>query len=72
MTKSDLAVRLSRQTRLSRAEAADHLDRLVHQIVSSLRHGQPARFPGLGNFSPGEKWEFRFDAEIIRGGKRAS
>ena len=71
MTKSDLATRLARQTRLSKAEAADQLDRLVHQIVSSLRQGQPARFPGLGSFRPGEKWKFRFDADVSGGGKRA-
>ena len=72
MTKSDLAKRLARQTRLSRAEAADRLDRLVHQIVSNLRQGQPARLPGLGSFSPGSKWEFRFEKGVDRGGKRAS
>jgi len=70
MTKSDLAERLARQTRLSKAEAADRLDRLVHQIVSNLRQGQPARLPGLGSFSPGLKWGFRFDAGVGRGGNR--
>ena len=71
MTKSDLAKRLAIQTRLSRAEAADRLDRLVHQIVSNLRRGRPVRLPGLGSFSPGEKWKFRFDAEVSGGDKRA-
>jgi len=70
MTKSELAKRLARQTRLSRAEAADQLDRLVHQIVSNLRRGQPVRLPGLGSFSPGEKWKFRFDTVVSGGGKR--
>jgi len=70
MTKSDLAERLARQTRLSKAEAADRLDRLVHQIVSNLRQGQPARLPGLGSFRPGSKWEFRFERGVRGGGKR--
>jgi nucleoid DNA-binding protein len=71
MTKSDLAVRLAKQTRSSKAEAADQLDRVVHEIIFNLRKGQPARFPGLGSFSPGEKWRFQFDAEAPTGGKRA-
>ena len=68
MNKSDLASQLAKQSRLSKAEAADQLDRVVHQIVSSLRKGRPARFPGLGDFSPGKKWQFRFDAESSEGG----
>jgi len=69
MNKSDLATRLARQTRLSKAAAADQLDRLVHEIVFNLRQGQPERLPGLGSFSPGQKWKFRFDAEVRRGRK---
>jgi nucleoid DNA-binding protein len=71
MNKSELASRLARQKHLSRAEAADQLDRVVHQIVFNLRKGKPARFPGLGSFFPGEKWGFRFDSEVPGGGKRA-
>ena len=68
MNKSDLAKRLSRQTRLSKAEAADEVDRVIHQIIVDLRKGQPARFPGLGSFKPGDKWKFQFDAGA--GGRR--
>ena len=71
MNKSELAIRLAKQTHLSKAEAADQLDRVVHEIVFNLRKGKPARFPGLGSFSPGEKCGFRFDAGIRGGGKRA-
>jgi len=71
MTKSDLATRLARQNRSSKAEAADQLDRVIHEIISKLRKGQPARFPGLGSFSQGEKWRFQFDAQALTGGKRA-
>ena len=71
MNKSDLASRLAKQTRSSKAEAADQLDRVVHGIVANLRKGQPAQFPGLGTFSPGAKWKFQFDAESVdkRAGK---
>jgi len=71
MNKSDLAARLAKQTNSSKAEAADQLDRVVHEIIFNLRNGQPAPFPGLGSFRPGEKWRFQFDAEAPKGGKRA-
>ena len=76
MTKSELAARLAKQNGSSTAEAADQLDRVVHEIILKLRKGQPATFPGLGNFSPGEKWRFQFDADPstgrrAKGGKRA-
>ena len=63
MKKLALAKRLSKQNRVSQAEAADHLDRVIHQIVSTLRKGQAAPLPGLGKFTPGEKWSFRFESE---------
>ncbi|MCC6862318.1 MAG: HU family DNA-binding protein [Bryobacterales bacterium] len=63
MRKPELARRLAKTSRVSKAEAADQLDRVVHQIVSSLRRGRRARLPGLGEFKPGTRWEFRFDAE---------
>ena len=70
MNKAELATKLAKQTHLSEAEAADQLDRVVHEIILNLRNGKPARLPGLGSFRPGEKWKFRFDAEIRPGGKR--
>jgi nucleoid DNA-binding protein len=70
MNKSDLAKRLSKQKRLSKAEAADELDRVVHQILLNLRKGRPAQFPGLGSFKPGEKWQFQFESSQDAGGKR--
>ncbi len=71
MNKSDLVSRLAKLTHLSKAEAADQLDRVVNNIIFNLRKGKSARFPGLGSFRPGKKWRFRFDAEIRQGGKSA-
>jgi hypothetical protein len=66
MRKTQLAGRLARQSGLTKAEAADRLDRVVHQIVSKLRKGHSAALPGLGQFlparGPGEKWVFEFEA----------
>ena len=66
MKKSEIAGRLARRAGLSKAEAADQLDRLVHEIVANLRRGQAAPLPGLGKFLPGSKWQFQFE----KGSKR--
>jgi nucleoid DNA-binding protein len=71
MKKAELAAKLAEQTHLSKAEAADQLDRVVHEIVRNLRKGKPARLPGLGSFRPGENGVIRFEAEFHPGGKRA-
>ena len=63
MKKPDLAKRLARQSKVSTAEAADQLDRVVHQILSKLRRGQTVPLPGLGQFTPGAKGAFRFEKE---------
>jgi nucleoid DNA-binding protein len=64
MRKTQLAGQLARQSGVTKAEAADRLDRVVHQIVTKLRKGRIATLPGLGEFlptkSPGEKWAFEF------------
>jgi len=66
MNKRELAARLARQSRVPKAEAADQLDRLVHDILRRLRQGKPVSLPGLGTFVPGSKPGFRFDDEPTR------
>lgn len=70
MKKSDLARRLAKQSGLSKAEAADQLDRVVHQIVSNLRKGEAVPLPGLGKFTPGRKWDFQFEGQERKGSAR--
>ena len=74
MKKNELAGRLARRTGLSRAAAADRLDGVVHDILTSLRQGHAAQLPGLGTFLPGHTPGFRFEtpksAGRRRGGKR--
>jgi nucleoid DNA-binding protein len=53
MKKAEIARRLARKSGVTRAEAADRLDRVVHDILSSLRQGRKAILPGLGTFMPG-------------------
>jgi nucleoid DNA-binding protein len=55
MKKPEVARRLARQAGVSNAEAADQVDSVVRQILSKLRKGQAAPFPGLGRFTLGPK-----------------
>jgi nucleoid DNA-binding protein len=71
MKKSGLANRLAKQAGVSTGEAADQIDRVVSQIISNLKKGQPAQLPGLGEFKPGSKWNFKFERKASgRRGKR--
>ena len=70
MKKPEIAKRLARQAGVSSAEAADQLDRVVHEILAKLRAGQSAPLPGLGRFTPGPKGAFQFEKEKARGPRR--
>jgi len=59
MKKFELATRLARKRKISKPEAADRLDEVVHGILSKLRRGKSAAIPGLGTFSPGKQIRFR-------------
>ena len=61
--RKTLTNRLARKAGVTKAEAADQIDRVVHQILTNLRKGQPASLPGLGHFEPGETWKFEFDGK---------
>lgn len=67
MRKTQLAGKLARKAGVSRAEAADQLDHVVHKIVTNLRKGKTASLPGLGQFQPGETWHFEFDPKSAKG-----
>jgi nucleoid DNA-binding protein len=68
MRKPEMAKRLARQAGVSKAEAADQLDHVVHQILTKLRKGEPAQLPGLGRFVLGPQGVFQFQKEKRRGG----
>jgi nucleoid DNA-binding protein len=70
MKKAEIAKRLARQSGVSNAEAADQLDRVIHQILSKLRKGQQAPLPGLGLFTPGPKGSYQFKKEKPAGHER--
>jgi nucleoid DNA-binding protein len=70
MKKQDIAARLARKTRLSHGAAADRLDRLIHEILTELKRGNPVPLPGLGTFQPGKRIEFQFDETNPKSGGR--
>jgi nucleoid DNA-binding protein len=61
MKKLALAELLAKQTNVSTGAAADDLDRVVHDILKSLRKGKPASVPGLGKFTLGDDAIVRFE-----------
>jgi nucleoid DNA-binding protein len=63
MNKGEIAGRLARQTHRSKAAAADDVDRVVHNILTTLRRGEKARLPGLGTFVPGSQPAFEFEPD---------
>jgi nucleoid DNA-binding protein len=67
MRKPEIAKRLARQSGVSNAEAADQLDRVVHQILSKLRKGKTVPFPGLGQFVRGPNGVYQFKKEQAGG-----
>ena len=66
MKKPDIAKSIARQSRVSEAEAADRLDRLIHLILSNLRKGRETSLPGLGKLTRGPDGRLAFERE---GGK---
>jgi nucleoid DNA-binding protein len=50
MKKQDIALQIARQSGVSRAAAADRVDRVVYQILADLRCGRKTSLPGLGTF----------------------
>jgi nucleoid DNA-binding protein len=63
MKKLEIARRMARQSGITRAEAADRLDEVVSEILSSLRKGEPAPLPGLGRFVPAADGKIGFEPE---------
>ena len=67
MKKPEITKRIAKQAGVSEGEAADRLDRVVHQILSNLRKGKDTAFPGLGKFTNGPDGKIVFKSD---GGKR--
>jgi nucleoid DNA-binding protein len=55
MKRDELARQIARQTRTSPAEAADRLDRVIHDLIQKMKKGKRTALPGLGELAPGQK-----------------
>ncbi|MCC6344796.1 MAG: HU family DNA-binding protein [Bryobacterales bacterium] len=64
MTKKDLARILAKNAGMPQATAADHLDRVVHDIVCKLRSGNAVPLPGLGILQLHGKRGVKFKPEL--------
>ncbi len=63
MKKPELALKIARYSGVTKAEAADHLDRVVTSILARLRRGESAELPGLGSFRQIEGGRIQFEQE---------
>jgi nucleoid DNA-binding protein len=63
MKKNDIAYQLARRSRLTRAEAADQVDHVLHEILSELKQGGEPTLPGLGRFRKGPDGNLQFERE---------
>jgi nucleoid DNA-binding protein len=48
MKRQDLGRALARKQHVTRAEAQDQVDALLHSIQAALREGRPTELPGIG------------------------
>lgn len=50
----DLVIRqLAKKSSVSPAEAADQIDKFIHDVRRKLKRGETASVPGIGKLSPG-------------------
>ncbi|HXS98715.1 MAG TPA: HU family DNA-binding protein [Candidatus Limnocylindrales bacterium] len=66
MKKPDIVKRLARRSGVTAGEAADRLDRAVHQILSNARKNKQTELPGLGTFRTGAGGGLEFEEEAGR------
>jgi nucleoid DNA-binding protein len=63
MKRRKLASELARATGITRAEAADEVDRMVNNILQRLRSGESAKLPGFGQLLCGPDGKIEFQKE---------
>lgn len=63
MKKSGLVRDIARRRSLKAGDAADEIDRVITEIIRTLKCGHPAHLPGLGTITPGKQWTFQQEKE---------
>ena len=66
MKNPELARKFARRSNSTVGEAADRLDRIVGEIVRKLKQGEPARLPGVGEFTRNPDGRVAFQPERKR------
>lgn len=66
MKKREIARQLARNTGITRGEAADAIDRMVNDILTKLRSGEPANVPGFGRFATNAAGQIEFKPSPAR------
>jgi nucleoid DNA-binding protein len=61
MRKPEIVESMARRAGVSPGEAADRLDRMVHDILVRLRRRGQARLGELGTFTVGDDGAIRFE-----------
>jgi nucleoid DNA-binding protein len=56
--KNDLTKQYARRAGMTQAQAADEIDRVIHDFMKRVRNGEPASLPGFGTFFPNQDAEF--------------
>lgn len=55
MKREELARTLAQRTGLTKLEARDEVDQLVHKILNQLRQGRQVKLPGVGKLAPAKR-----------------
>jgi len=64
--REELAKSLAKRAHVSKAAAADQVDRLVSDLLARVRKGESVPLPGLGIFQPGGELSFQFEENATR------
>ena len=59
MKNPDLFKDIAKRRSANAGDAADDIDRVVTEIIRTLKCGRPAHLPGLGTITPGKQWTFQ-------------
>jgi nucleoid DNA-binding protein len=57
MKKPAIVRRLARELQIPAADAAEQIDRVVHDIVCELKRGRKVSIPGFGTLNPARSTE---------------
>jgi len=69
MKKPDLTAQMARESKTTKAAAADDVHQIVHELLDRLRKGYSAELPGVGTFTRELNGKLGFQAPVRRKSK---